>query len=495
MRRLLIASFCACIVLPVLVQRALPGRWEAVRLENREPRALPDLPATGLEWTALPQALDAWHADTFGARDELLRWHHAQTLLGFGAAPTPTLLLGQQGWIFFTGDHSREAWLGRESLTPGHIDEWSQRLEARIRYFGERGIDYRFAIAPNKETIYPEFLPACEWRSGPTPLEQWLAGLSPAARACVLDLRPALFDEKRFDDPAAGDFVYFPHGTHWTERAAWRVSRELAPTIPGREALQRVRDELDPGDTWAINLNLLERLRQPVWNQRWIAPLARCTTGIDRHIYMTREAHWERPGSDPRLLLVTDSFGPLLPRYLAEGSRELYFRWRPRFPMEALIEARPERIVELQSERRILYSLAPLETGLIGLEPRDWGARQPLGAVRVEGHPRARYQDGQLALEPGRDKLLLQAPVRPAGTRLSLRLFVEAPAEGIGYLWYQTGTEREFTQLRRYPLPIVKGLNELCFELDNPEVLPELMWAPGSVSGEYRVLEAQARAR
>lgn len=489
----MILCFCVALLLPLAVQRVLPGRWLGVKLENRQPKPLPEWPASWREWNTFPARFEAWHADTFGARDEWLRWHHAQAMLVFGAAPTPTLLMGRQGWIFFTGDNSRNAWLGRVRLSDEQIGEWSSRLEARVSYFRERGIDYRFVIAPNKESIYPEMLPEGEWRSGPVPLDQWLSGLSPAARACVLDVRPALLDEKRFDDAAAGDFVYFPHGTHWTERAAWRVARELDPTLPGREALRSTLDESDPGDSWAINLNLLEHVRQPVWHREWMEPHARRTTAIDRHIYMTREAHWVREGGGPRLLLVSDSFGPLLPMYLAEGASELLFRWRLHFPMEALLEAQPERVVEVLSERRILYGLAPLETGLIALQEEAWSALQPIGAVRVEGHPRSRFEAGRLALEPGRDKLLLHAPERAPGRRLALRLQLEAPADGIGYLWYLTPMEREYSQRRRYPLAVKKGLNELRFELDNAQILPDLMWAPGSAAGTYTLLSAEAR--
>jgi hypothetical protein len=203
-RRIVILCFCVALLLPLAVQRVLPGRWLGVKLENRQPKPLPEWPANWREWNTFPARFEAWHGDTFGARDEWLRWHHAQTMLVFGAAPTPTLLMGRQGWIFFTGDNSRNAWLGRVRLSDEQIGEWSSRLEARVSYFRERGIDYRFVIAPNKESIYPEMLPEGEWRSGPVPLDQWLSGLSPAARACVLDVRPALLDEKRFDDAATG---------------------------------------------------------------------------------------------------------------------------------------------------------------------------------------------------------------------------------------------------------------------------------------------------
>lgn len=493
---LLIACFLLSLWAPCALRRMQPVTWKAVALENRLPASLPDWPQSPRAVQAFPSAFEAWHADTFGGRDFLVREHNSQSLLALGAAPNDRLCVGREGWLFFTGDDSVRAWRGVLQLSAAHIADWSAQIEARAAYFATQGIEYRLVIAPNKESIYREYLPEHEAQLGPTPLDQLLAGLSPQARAAVLDLRPALLEEKAQDRAELGDYVYNPLGTHWTERGAWRAAQAIDARVPGPESWSLERELEDPGDSWAINLGLTQSLCQAVWRCVLRDPRATRTSAIDRHLYLTREAHYVQPTSAlPRTLLVSDSFGPHVHSFLAEACSELHFRWRLSFPMEALLEAPPMRVVELYSERRVLTPLSPLQLGLIQLGEEEWSSLAPLSAPSARAHPLAAFAAGVLSSTPGRDKLYLDLPKVESSGRVALRIVCDAPSATLGFLWYRFAQQADYSQKQRYPLPLQAGRNVLCFELDHPELAPTLLWMMGQAPGDYALRSIEARQR
>lgn len=71
------------------------------------------------------------------------------------------VLIGKNDWLFLQNDTNRvvEQNNGTLKLTEFELRKWLRTLEARFAILRHRGIKYYFLIAPNKESIYPEYLP------------------------------------------------------------------------------------------------------------------------------------------------------------------------------------------------------------------------------------------------------------------------------------------------------------------------------------------------
>ena len=71
------------------------------------------------------------------------------------------VLIGRDDWLFLQNDTNRviEQNNGTLKLTDADIKRWLRTLEARVAILKHRNIKYYFLIAPNKESIYPEYLP------------------------------------------------------------------------------------------------------------------------------------------------------------------------------------------------------------------------------------------------------------------------------------------------------------------------------------------------
>jgi len=81
------------------------------------------------------------------------------------------VLVGKDGCLFLQNDTNRvvEQNSGSLKLTESKLEKWLRILETRFAVLKNRDIKYYFLIAPNKESIYPEYLPSdyeiCEDRT------------------------------------------------------------------------------------------------------------------------------------------------------------------------------------------------------------------------------------------------------------------------------------------------------------------------------------------
>jgi hypothetical protein len=137
-------------------------------------------------------------------------------------SPSPDVVVGLRGWLFYAGDRSIENYRHQVPLSAAELDGWVKGIEERKAWFAARGITYLFVIAPDKQSIYPEYMPrSLAPPPGDTRLDQLDRRL--AGDASWLDLRGPL-------RAAKGDEPLYPKGdTHWNDRGAYAgVSRRHA---------------------------------------------------------------------------------------------------------------------------------------------------------------------------------------------------------------------------------------------------------------------------
>jgi hypothetical protein len=516
----LVSGFCAALLAPALAWRLDPQAWVALADENRRPASFPALPRSVEQWRAFPAALEAWQSDTLGLRTPLLCLNNVWALSAWHKLPESTLLLGRAGWIFYTGEDSRAVWRGLYPTPRDFAAKFAAALRSRQEWFARRGITYLYVIAPNKETVYPDQLPRGEQALGPTLLEQLEPELLAQPDLPLLDLRAALAEERLHDLPAQGDFVFHPHGTHWTARGAWRAAQEIAARLseidpslhfplpaPRAECL-RVERDAALEDTWATSLRL-----QAVCSQRVYAfgPRARqsesCTPGSES--LEARACLFERrDGAGERVLLSHDSFGPWLREPLAELCASLRTLWQddPQ-TLPELVDA-PRILIELCSERRLVLPPQWLEDPLATLAPEEFAALPALapraaaadsigGLAPYPGGKIERAAAGggvRLVAPDGGARVLLEGWELPPDRRLALHLVLSVPGATRATLWYETQPEQHFHRRRRVELPLAAGSNELYLRLPENGIVGGLVLQPGELAGEYRIERCEGRA-
>ncbi|MBL8860408.1 MAG: hypothetical protein JNK02_00205, partial [Planctomycetes bacterium] len=349
--------------------------------EMRTAAEFPGTPETARAWLAMPRRIEAWFGDVLGLRDVLIRWHSIEDLLVFGRSPTENATVGRDLSMFYRGESSLEIARGVDPFSPAELEAWRRTLEAQRDAVEGLGAKYLLAIAPNKESIYPEKLPAWAEKLGPSRLDQLLAHLGPRSTIDAVDLRPALVAAKRLD--RHDDHAYFPQGTHWYGRGALTAYREittaLKPHFPVLEPLadeELVRSEYGQ-DSWAERMYVLDRFPQSCLAFHPRAPRARVVTATPR--WPDGELVTEVDDARlPRAVFLHDSMLAYFEPLIAEHFRRATFLWTTRFDVARIAAARPDVVVV--TGRRYM-PLAHLEPGQAPIE--IWNS--PLSETGVMG--------------------------------------------------------------------------------------------------------------
>src|SRR5262245_47622345 len=142
--------------------------------EGRAARPFPEWRGSLRERNNYPRRFEAAFADALGLRDVLLRWHNWARFELLSIAPKP-VLLGKHGWMFYTFEHSLENWRGLYPLNEPLLRAWQKYIEGRRDLARAHGAQYLFVIGPNKESIYPDYLPEGYEPLGPTRMDQLMA--------------------------------------------------------------------------------------------------------------------------------------------------------------------------------------------------------------------------------------------------------------------------------------------------------------------------------
>ncbi|HCB15032.1 MAG TPA: hypothetical protein DEP36_15910 [Gammaproteobacteria bacterium] len=227
------------------------------------------------------------------------------------SSPNASVYYGAEGWLFYNGDQS----LGQVSRAPLRtetIKRFADLLSGLNHVLQRENRRLVVAVAPNKESVYPEKLPG--WlrvKTGPTEYDALFAELAKTPIHTV-DLRTLL------RDAAQKIPVYYKTDSHWNMWGALIAYNALV-TAAGQETWRiDPKIALEPnvrsysGDL-ARYLGLYPYLLEPDWqlavghepkNERVLS---------DRSVFPTRVFDYHHNG--PVVLIIGDSFSNRLFKY------------------------------------------------------------------------------------------------------------------------------------------------------------------------------------
>lgn len=213
-------------------------RWNTSSIESiavSETRAAAKFP--NFQWDLkyfdeFPAKFESYYNDFFGFRESLISWNNQVMVTAFGTAPSSLVILGKHPWLFFGGD---EGYYLSPLFKPEELEQLKGVLEQRRDWLSAQGIQYIFLVAPNKQSIYSEYLPdSIQYASAKSRLDQLMDYLKQNSDLEVVDLR------EDFHKAKLSHQIYEKTDTHWSELGAFyayravmqRVSRKFPSTKP-----------------------------------------------------------------------------------------------------------------------------------------------------------------------------------------------------------------------------------------------------------------------
>ena len=368
-------QWAQCVLFILLIALPLVGwvvGWDPAgpTSENRRLAPPPRMPRDLGAVARLPAEVDAYWSDHFGFRQSLIASHGLAMLRLLAVSPTPDVILGRDGWLFYGGEGALDAFRSTTPMSPEELSTWVGILEQWQRSLASLGIGFIVAVAPEKQSIYPDMMPPAirPW-SAETRYDQLAAALARRGTVTFLDLRGPM-REVRAREPA-----YFKWDTHWTAVGAHRASLEvlralkrLDPTIPTHRLAEYARvPHPVPGDLvrllglrYLIETGSIELVPGFQHCLRRVSPPA-VVVGPnlpdDKRPFAV-----ECPGG-PRLrvLMLHDSFGLRLVPFLGESvARLACVRWAiARASGPLLISEKPDVLILEMAERHLSMASPP----------------------------------------------------------------------------------------------------------------------------------------
>ena len=331
---LIIIIFLAALFIP-------PLTWmvqEDAKVSEVEKRPLHSFPAWQEQTsiTGFSRSLDSYFKDHFGFRSWLIHRYQREMSKRFGGSGVAHVSSGLGGWLFLTGDKLLEDLQGRLRLSNREEERFWTILEQKKAWFQQRDIAYIFMVAPNKQSVYPEFNPRFYEQSRQVSrLEHLLAAETAKDPALLLDVRNRVISQKETAR------LYNKTDTHWNYRGAYfaylalmeRVQEEfpnlllekkftfapdwqeqlggdLAMMIGRRRVLHEQVPVVESGDF----LNLRRQVSKEL-------------TGI-LNLRQLRPIYTKRKDTPLRVLVLRDSFFNHLRPFVSESFGEVLYVWQ-----------------------------------------------------------------------------------------------------------------------------------------------------------------------
>jgi len=332
----LIVLFFIVIGTPPLFYILLPDK-EWSNAENRLLTSFPGLPSDWKTFLQFQKNFETYYNDHFGFREVLIDRYHREMKKRFGQPGVPSIVAGKEGWYFWIGNNLLDDFRGRLPLTEPQLRSWKEDFGRKRDWLAKQGIRYLFVSVPDKQTVYPEYLPDhLQKAKGTTRLEQLTEYLKQDPPGEILDLRSSLLNAK------SEMRLYQKTDTHWNDYGAFVAYREIvhkiSPWFPKEQfkldfCFQESMGEGPAGDLTRI-LGLNETLKEmfPLLKERHFCARPIELTLAVENVRKSKESEpFMRgcPDSRLRALVFRDSFFGRIEPFFSENFRQVVYLWQP----------------------------------------------------------------------------------------------------------------------------------------------------------------------
>ncbi|MEQ1757701.1 MAG: hypothetical protein ABL986_05240 [Vicinamibacterales bacterium] len=365
----IVTVFIVIITIPGLGLALGFGRGAVSESEMRELARWPTWSWARRDLLAWPGAFTRYFDDHFAMRAPLIDARSALLWRLAGTSAFDTTIAGKNNWLFFADNGGLEDWTQQEPFSSAELSDWSETLMKRRAFLEKRGIRYLFVIAPDKQMIYPEYMPTSlrrlrtDYRA-----DQLITHMALTAPDFpLLDLRGPLIAAK------SRELLYHRYDTHWNDRGALvayqAIARQLQRWFPSIVPLQREDFDVDPSVTSGDKTSMLGLrdegkrempglvLRRRA-GYRIVAPPRPDPYGEDPILIVEH-----RDRRLPRAIVFRDSFGARLIPYLSEHFSHVEYYWQDELDYDEIERQRPDVVIQ-EFVARHFFTYGPYPPGI-----------------------------------------------------------------------------------------------------------------------------------
>ena len=348
--RLAMGAFLAVCITPTIGMFVLPPQQPAA---NQVLADKPDILLNNGEFNlkVLNETSD-YVADHLGMRQELITVNNILNAKVFGVSVQDKVVLGKDDWLFYA--ETMDDYLNTNHMTDGELFAAAKSLSLLSEYTQNKGAKLFFTVAPNKATLYPEYLPDLgEPLSGEHNLQsliKWLDNLN----VTYIDLLTPLSSEQ--------DILYYKTDSHWTEQGAALAHDVLIKAMGKEDQMPFFNGDIELGKGKLGDLYTMlypsgtNDEQNMIYKRKFDFSYVRPIRSVEDQIIETQSS------KSGRLFMFRDSFGNSLHTYLADAYGYAVFSRAMPYNMTLLEQYQADTVLIEICERNLnwLATKAPI---------------------------------------------------------------------------------------------------------------------------------------
>ena len=293
--------------------------------DNRPMASLPVLESPKEIFWATKQ-IDSFIADHLPLRNRIISGLYSVRRELLYDTVFPQVVIGKNNWLYYSSLDTIDLYQNVMPFNQEQLNNIRQNLESTQDWLSARNILMVVVIAPDKDVIYPEYLPENIPVIGKiSQVDQLLDYMSEKSDVRVLDLRPAIFDRKKTYQ------TYYMSDTHWNrvgchagyEEIMQEIERRYPNLQPYPLTEYELTSKLLPGDLWRF-IGQVDKYEIDPYYIEQKSPVRAQLVASDDGYWSEMEVN---DPSLPRLVMFRDSFGFCLIPFLAEHFSSSLFQW------------------------------------------------------------------------------------------------------------------------------------------------------------------------
>lgn len=157
-----------------------------------------------------------WISDNIGFRDYMINIKSYLNYNIMNISPTKLVVIGKEGWLFYTGDNNLEIASGKYPLDNKTLENISVSMYKCQQNLERYGIKFITTIGPSKATIYPEFIKGINKITDITPIDIVRDKINSSIH--FIDIKKDIIMYKKANPE---NLLYWKGDTHWTQLSGY----------------------------------------------------------------------------------------------------------------------------------------------------------------------------------------------------------------------------------------------------------------------------------
>jgi hypothetical protein len=518
---IIIVAFLLAIVTPLVGAILQEDRV----LSYTEKRKLQQLPSVPEHISDVPEFLhlyEEYFNDQFGLRDLFLK-SYARTKRAIGDHDiassaenigTKNVIEGKEGWFFLN-----RVWDGDPFSDYRNIDLYSEGellravlfFAARVDWLRELDIEYLFFFAPNKHTIYSEFIPDYIEKVGEiSSWDQLNYALDRYTNVHYVDLREPLLNGKgeaarywKTDKDQAA--LYFKKDSHWNgagaDIAQYEIAKKLKELFPGKiEPFRRPPEDFQMS-AFTGDITLIMGGDE---KEAYGPELYRSTcTDETKEDYLQRQHVTLCGKAELNAVIFNDSFMPPLKPFFTDYFRRTAYYWeqmRKSIVSQEIDISKPDIVIEQRAERFLPFTPRAWYENYSRFWQKHWHKwKKIIYRLDLENVGQGKYQgenmqmlydeaENQLTLNALTDDPQLHLPIQDfkEDHLYLIKIEIESFAATELQVYYGvSGKEDQDPEPFSETIALKKGVNSVILPLFSLELNGFVRVDPGKKAGKY----------